>query len=48
MGVNKHKELEDLVVKRIGDFNNFQKLDLGVTLQNLKSEITELRATINC
>lgn len=32
-----------MVEKRIGDFSNFEKMDLGIIIHNLESNIKDLK-----
>lgn len=42
-GADKRKDFEDLVLKKVGDFGSFEKLELGILIQNIKSEIKQLK-----
>jgi hypothetical protein len=47
LGVNKKKELDEMVEKRIGEFSNFEKMDLGIIIHNLESNIKGLKAELS-
>jgi hypothetical protein len=47
LGKNKKKELEELVEKRIGEFSNFEKMDLGIIIHNLQTNIKDLKEELS-
>lgn len=42
MGDDKKKEFDELLFKKVGDFNNFEKMELGLLISNLKNGLKEL------
>ena len=47
MGSSKRKEFEELTQKQMGDFNNFEKMEIGMIIQNMQTTLENLKAEIN-
>mmetsp|Transcript_34104 Transcript_34104/g.35402 ORF Transcript_34104/g.35402 Transcript_34104/m.35402 type:complete len:312 (+) Transcript_34104:3-938(+) len=47
MGNEKKKELDELTQKKIGDFANFEKMEMGIVIQNMKTELSQLKELIS-
>jgi hypothetical protein len=46
-GTEKQKDFEEMVLKKIGDFNSFEKMDFGLTVHKLNEEIKGLRSKLD-
>ena len=40
----KSKEFEENVMKKMGDFNNFEKMYMGLYIQNIRSELDNINS----
>lgn len=45
-GSDKNKDFDEYVFKKMGDLQHFEKMDLGIYIQGLRSSIKDLNETI--
>ena len=41
-GGDKNKDFDEITMKKVGDFHNFDKMYLGLYIQNLKTELSSV------
>jgi hypothetical protein len=47
MGNDKKKEFKEIIHKQFGDFNNFEKMEMGHLIHNLNTNLNDLKSCIN-